>query len=567
MKRIVTAREQAEMLSPWHITAGKRGELPGDITFSHRKLYDGRDAVQAHIGGDTHIGQLQWDSRNAKRGFPNDINYITVHPEYRRRGIGTAMYNYAVQNVDPDLLPGSDNVTPSGMGFSKSLGFKPSPYADGTRGRFDKQPVRDDGCDWPDAKIGNGQTWDDKFWRGKSKDRFACRLWRGAALSPEDWVSVAEQSMERAGHGGHQFNIPTATFDKARERGYSDKYGQPDARRLQREYSQESEDYVNNILAEQGWDLAQKGHRVRVEPEHWDLRNGGQAVTDGCNYIGIKGNDTNSLALLHETAHILSKTPHAPGGHGPDFQKIVHGLYHNYLNPEAADIFSGIVSPSGRTSAKPRRFNQDWQVIGGDYFPLDVISHYMDRKGEGFGDEKAPLYEMNGKPPLSQQITEDGYEKPVELCTDGRSGRVYDGHHRIDVARQLGHTHVPVQVSWRNSSGYGNEGAYGNKIEPWLKGWLTDMRRGRETTGALHIRADMSDQPDDVTDDYTLAEFFQWCAHNRYKPNQVALDQYAQVSGMDLQDYQDLSNFLDGMELGGDGFLDKTSRYLRNPKA
>ena len=220
-----------------------------------------------------------------------------------------------------------------------------------------------------------------------------------------------------------------------------------------------------------------------------------------------------------------------------------------------------------RTSAKPRRFNQDWQHIGGDYFPLDVISHYMDRKGEGFGDEKAPLYEMNGKPPLSQQITEDGYEKPVELCTDGRSGRVYDGHHRIDVARQLGHTHVPVQVSWRNSSGYGNEGAYGNKIEPWLKGWLTDMRRGRETTGALHIRADMSDQPDDVTDDYTLAEFFQWCAHNRYKPNQVALDQYAQVSGMDLQDYQDLSNFLDGMELGGDGFLDKTSRYLRNPKA
>lgn len=143
-----------------------------------------------------------------------------------------------------------------------------------------------------------------------------------------------------------------------------------------------------------------------------------------------------------------------------------------------------------RTAGPRRRFTQDWQHIGGDYFPLDVITHYMDRKGEGFGDEKSPLYEMQGKPPLSRQIDEHGYEKPVELCTDGQSGCVYDGHHRIDIARQLGHTHVPVTVSWRNSTGYGNEGAYGNKIEPWLKSWLTDMRGGRETVGrrtaALH---------------------------------------------------------------------------------
>ena len=236
----------------------------------------------------------------------------------------------------------------------------------------------------------------------------------------------------------------------------------------------------------------------------------------------------------------------AGGGHCTDSARIV-------------ELIGKTPKRQRRTSAKPRRFNQEWQVIGGDYMPLDVISHYMDRKGEGFGDEKS-LYEMNGEPPLSQQVKNNGYEKPVGLYTDGRSGSVYDGHHRIDVARQLGYTHVPVQVSWRVPDPvWGANGAYGNKIEPWLKGWLTDMRRGRETTGALHIRADMSDQPDDVTDDYTLAEFFQWCAHNRYKPNQVSLDQYAEVSGMDLQDYQDLSNFLDGMGLEGDGFLDKTS--------
>jgi hypothetical protein len=144
-----------------------------------------------------------------------------------------------------------------------------------------------------------------------------------------------------------------------------------------------------------------------------------------------------------------------------------------------------------REAARPRRFNQDWQHIGGDYFPIDVISHYMQRKETGFGDEKAHLYETIGKPPLSQQITDGGYEKPVELCTDGKSASVYDGHHRIDIARALGHTHVPVQVTWRNSSGY-EDGAYDNKHEPWLKKWLTDMRGGRETVGrrTLAERAD-----------------------------------------------------------------------------
>jgi len=164
----------------------------------------------------------------------------------------------------------------------------------------------------------------------------------------------------------------------------------------------------------------------------------------------------------------------------PTNVKRVH-IYHPVLKTWKTHEFD---TPAQYTAAKPRRFNQDWQHIGGDYFPLDVISHYMDRKGEGFGDEKAPLYEMSGRPPLSQQIKDNGYENPVELATDGKSGAIYDGHHRIDIARQLGHTHVPVVVSWRNSTGY-DDGAYESKIEPWLKNWLTDMRQGRETVGKL----------------------------------------------------------------------------------
>jgi GNAT superfamily N-acetyltransferase len=78
-------------------------------------------------------------------------------------------------------------------------------------------------------------------------------------------------------------------------------------------------------------------------------------------------------------------------------------------------------------------------------------------------------------------------------------------------------------------------------------------------TGAIRL-AGISDQPDNVTDDYSLAEFFQWCAHNHLKPNQAALDAYSQVSGIGLQDYEDLSSFLDSLDMSGDGFLDKVSR-------
>lgn len=131
-------------------------------------------------------------------------------------------------------------------------------------------------------------------------------------------------------------------------------------------------------------------------------------------------------------------------------------------------------------TAAGRRFTDDYQLIGHDYFPTDVVSQYMMRKEEGFGDEKSPLYEMQGKPPLSQQISDNGYEKPVELFTDGRAGYIGDGHHRIDIARQLGHSHVPVQVYWRKPYSDGDP-VSSNKIDSWTKNWLTDMRKGRQT--------------------------------------------------------------------------------------
>lgn len=189
----------------------------------------------------------------------------------------------------------------------------------------------------------------------------------------------------------------------------------------------------------------------------------------------------------------------------PTNVKRVH-IYHPVLKTWKTHEFD---APIQYTAAKPRRFTQDWQEIGNDYFPVDVISHYMQRKEEGFGDEKAPLYELNKQPPLSEQIKQRGYEKPIELATDGKSGSIYDGHHRIDIARQLGHTHIPVEVSWRTPHPDYPEGSYGNRIEPWLKGWLTDMRRGRETVGKLanaDVGVNINDKKQKFTDQILSGE-------------------------------------------------------------
>jgi len=72
--------------------------------------------------------------------------------------------------------------------------------------------------------------------------------------------------------------------------------------------------------------------------------------------------------------------------------------------------------------------------------------------------------------------------------------------------------------------------------------FLDDSSEEHHTAARL---AGISDQPDDVTGDYTFAEFLQWCAVNRQRPTRDNLAQYAAVSGMDTEDYLDLYLFLD----------------------
>lgn len=147
----------------------------------------------------------------------------------------------------------------------------------------------------------------------------------GSQFSDEDRVSLAENAMENGGLTGRSYHVPAGKYDWA----------------THPQKHPEVHDFVHSVLSDAG---VERAKAIRVQPNHWDLRKpgSGQAVTDGANYIGIKGEHTNDMTLLHEAAHIIHGTGEHEG-HGKAFQETLHGLYRKHLGDEAADTFHRII--------------------------------------------------------------------------------------------------------------------------------------------------------------------------------------------------------------------------------
>ena len=107
-------------------------------------------AVRAYDETGKEIARLSWSKDNT-------IEWITVHPEYRQRGVARELFNQVKQDVEPELAH-SNQTTPLGKLFQEGMGHESKPK------HFDNPPV-DDAEDWPDAKIGQGERWQGKGWR------------------------------------------------------------------------------------------------------------------------------------------------------------------------------------------------------------------------------------------------------------------------------------------------------------------------------------------------------------------------------------------------------------------
>lgn len=139
-------------------------------------------------------------------------------------------------------------------------------------------------------------------------------------------VSTAELTMETLGHVGRTWHVPRLRMD--------------DPTRV--EAHRPVNEFVRGVLREHAPDDENDWRHMHVSPCDWDLREpgSGQANTDGMNKIGLAGEDTQDMTLLHECAHILHRVEDFNArGHGPGFQAILAVLYRQHLSKDAADVF------------------------------------------------------------------------------------------------------------------------------------------------------------------------------------------------------------------------------------
>lgn len=119
--RVITAREQIQMLAPWRVAADIMGDELGNEV--HYKPGPHNHSAVAEDEHGNYLGGLEWAKYPSivTRGKP--VEWIETHPAARRRGIATGLFNWARENVDPKLEH-STHVTPAGKGWAQSMGFK-----------------------------------------------------------------------------------------------------------------------------------------------------------------------------------------------------------------------------------------------------------------------------------------------------------------------------------------------------------------------------------------------------------------------------------------------------------
>lgn len=101
--------------------------------------------------------------------------------------------------------------------------------------------------------------------------------------------------------------------------------------------------------------------------------------------------------------------------------------------------------------------------------PTDIAHHY--REYDRPDDENTQM--------LKRVIGDQGIRQPLKISTDGTHAMMIEGNHRLNVARQLGLSHVPVQVFLEKPGEVmtNSESSMPVPLEPHLGDWINANRQ------------------------------------------------------------------------------------------
>lgn len=118
------------------VDAGLNGDLPEGLKFQHVDRGDSHKVMAIHpdVG---QIGQLSW----FKKASPGDhkageVDGIEVHPDYQRRGVASALWNYANSIPVKPKPRHSTELTDKGRAWSTSVGRPEDEIDQASRGEW-----------------------------------------------------------------------------------------------------------------------------------------------------------------------------------------------------------------------------------------------------------------------------------------------------------------------------------------------------------------------------------------------------------------------------------------------
>lgn len=119
-RRIVTAREQYEMLTPWRIAMPRADAYQGIPEGYTHEIGDGVATLVHKNSPNSWASRLMW--------YPNgEVKKIDTQEGHQRKGLATYLYNETLKHVPH--LHHSEDLTPSGRGWASSMyDWNPDPH-------------------------------------------------------------------------------------------------------------------------------------------------------------------------------------------------------------------------------------------------------------------------------------------------------------------------------------------------------------------------------------------------------------------------------------------------------